>query len=206
MNALLESGILLAEPSRLETLGRGFQHGSGVSRGNIVLGVFVLVGIVLAVWAAAYWHTHRDRLPWCNDAAKLFWSLCRAHALRWGDRWLLWRVARYQRLDDPARMFLEPQRLDPANLGAVFRTQSARLGAIRARLFAGLSQEEPKKAKPREPADRDTSPQPVARDASPRTAAAQPSSPLLPTCPTPSLDVPPWSESQAGPTPTGPGL
>lgn len=197
MNALLEHGILLAEQSRLESLGRGFQHGSGVSAGNIVLSVLTLVGIVLAVWAAAYWHAHRERLPWCNDAATLFRSLCRAHALRWGDQWLLWRVARYQRLDDPARMFLEPQRLDPANLGSVFRVQAARLVAIRERLFAGLSQEEPKKAKP---------PEPAARDASPRPAAAQPSSPLFPTCPTPTLDVQPWSKSPSGSTPVGPCL
>ena len=59
---------------------------------------------------------------------RLFLSLCRAHRIAWSDRWLLWRLAASQRLEDPVRVFLEPERLDPDAAGpfsAAGRTSGA---------------------------------------------------------------------------------
>jgi hypothetical protein len=68
----------------------------------------------------------------------LFLSLCRAHRLRWAEWWLLWRVARDQKVKDPARLFLEPRWLDSARLRPVLRLRAARLESIRRRLFGRL--------------------------------------------------------------------
>jgi len=69
---------------------------------------------------------------------RLFLSLCRAHGIAWSDRWLLWRLAASQRLKDPARLFLEPERLDPDLARPLSRRRAARLERLRLQLFEGL--------------------------------------------------------------------
>ncbi len=66
---------------------------------------------------------------------RLFLSLCRAHRIAWSDRWLLWRLAASQRLEDPARVFLEPERLDPDAAGPFSARRAARLERLQRKLF-----------------------------------------------------------------------
>ncbi|MHC4399693.1 MAG: hypothetical protein ACYTG0_08440 [Planctomycetota bacterium] len=142
MNALVVDCILLAQqaPNPLDNISKEFQgRDARVESGYLVTGLVVLVGIVVAVWfLAKLWERYEGCAPQ-NSPRKLFFSLCRAHRLRWSEWWLLWRVARDQKLDSPARLFLEPERLDPASLSPFLRLRAPQLAAIRSRLFAGLS-------------------------------------------------------------------
>ena len=70
-----------------------------------------------------------------NSHRGLFHGLCKVHGLDSGSRRLLKRVVRFHRLTQPGRLFIEPKWLDPANLGASFRTQAAQLADLRQSLF-----------------------------------------------------------------------
>ena len=70
-----------------------------------------------------------------NSQLGLFVALCRAHRLSWRERWLLWRVAAAHQLHDPARLFLEMQWYDSAQLPQRLRAYSSQLAILRDRLI-----------------------------------------------------------------------
>lgn len=76
-----------------------------------------------------------------NSPLGLFLSLCRAHRLSWRESWLLWRVAAAHQLHDPARLFLEMQWYDSAQLPQRLRAYSSQLAVLRDRLI-GLPAEQ----------------------------------------------------------------
>jgi len=166
--------ILAREAFDAESVRRGAQRPTSLDARDwaLVATVAVLVVLVLAVWS---WYMDRreQRRP-VNSPLRLFWALCGAHQLRWTDRWILWRLARYQRLDDPARVFLEPQRLSTANLSPALRQRHSEIKTLREILFADLP-----------------APDPVATAATP--PLLEPSVPPV-RLPKPSLDVPPWPD------------
>jgi len=140
MKHVLLHCVLLAQQSPLDNFAREFQgRQTRINSGYLTTGLVILVGMVLAVWLLSLvLDRYGGRGPADNSLA-LFLALCRAHQLRWSEWWLLWRVARDHALSDPARLFLEPERLDSANLGPILRLRSEQLKAIRERLFAGAT-------------------------------------------------------------------
>jgi hypothetical protein len=142
MNRLLHHGILLAQRGPLDSLSSGFR-GRRVRFDTQDLVVFALIvaGIVVAAWGVSYVLKVEERRRGHARPLRLFLSLCKAHGLRWSEWWLLWRVARAQRLRDPARLFLEPQRLEAVSLGRSFQTSQAQLRQIRDRLFGQFEPE-----------------------------------------------------------------
>jgi hypothetical protein len=134
---------LLAQVSRADEMARHMADGF---RGDPVRwewgtwwGVGLTVaGLLVAVWVWGWW-TGRSQGPLTRSSPKrLFHGLCRAHGLARGDRRLLWRLARFQGLDSPGRLFLEPERFDPAVLDPRVPDCQSRYQAIRGRLFAGI--------------------------------------------------------------------
>jgi hypothetical protein len=89
----------------------------------------------LAVRFLAY----RVRRRSFDRPGRLLFSMCRAHRLPWSQWWLLRRIARIQGLQDPVRLFVEPERLDPARLGPQFYSRQAQILAMRLRLFGELA-------------------------------------------------------------------
>lgn len=152
MNHVLVHCLLFAQQSPLDNFAREFQgRQTRINSGYLTTGLVVLVAMVLAVWLlSVVLDRYGGRRPMDSSLA-LFLALCKAHRLRWSEWWLLWRVAREQQLRDPARLFLEPTRLDPANLGPIFRLRSGQLEAIRERLFAGATEEGSESREPAEP-------------------------------------------------------
>jgi hypothetical protein len=147
MNNLLHYGVLLAQESRLESMGRVLNRKrSNFDTQALVVGLMVVGCMALAIWALSYISTIRERRWARTSPALLFLTLCKAHGLCWSDTWLLWRVARSQRLRDAGRLFLEPERLEVANLRPSLRSQASRLEDIQRRLFedplANLGDEE----------------------------------------------------------------
>ncbi len=107
---------------------------------DIFTGLLILVVISVLVWLAARafdWILRKRRHP---SPRRLLWSLSRAHRLRWSQWWLLRQIAKQQKLEDPARLFLEPEWLDPATLGLEFATQRMQIQVLRARLFSDLAE------------------------------------------------------------------
>jgi hypothetical protein len=105
--------------------------------GDVVIGLLILAGVVLAmVFLSRYLASH-DRGRVYNSPRALFRSLCKAHNLDRGSRRLLWQVARWQRLAHPARLFLEANRFDAANLSPQLRQQADLLKQLQTRLFEG---------------------------------------------------------------------
>ena len=179
MNDLICHVVLLAQRGRLDSLSRGFRgRRSRIDTEDILTGLLILAAAVVAVWLLSYFVRRQERRGAYISSGGLFLSLCRAHRLRWSQRWLLWRVARAQRLRDPARLFLEPQWLEPARLSPALRARANELNGLRKQLFAKPKQEDRK------------------QDADPRgtTDLQRTGTPLLPSTPGANLDVPPWTE------------
>lgn len=136
MTHLQINTMLLAQSSRLEHLSREFRGNRvRLDSEDLMVGLLVLAVLILLAWSAtvAYgWFSQLRRRP---GPKRLFLRLCRAHRLRIGEIVLLWKLARAQRLRDPARLFLEPERYEPAHLGNALRHQAERLASLRDRLF-----------------------------------------------------------------------
>jgi hypothetical protein len=96
-------------------------------------GLLVLVAILLAFWLAARFMDRPRRARVTHRPRGLFFELCRAHRLKWSDRWLLWRVARRHRLGQPAVVFLSPELLKPRADTAAAEVR--RLESLAQRLF-----------------------------------------------------------------------
>ncbi|HUT09489.1 MAG TPA: hypothetical protein VMY42_03260 [Thermoguttaceae bacterium] len=131
--------ILWAQGDRFEGLSRGFK-GRRIDSGELVTSLLIVLSILLAVWLLSYTSSLRERRGAYASPLRLFLSLCKAHRLAWSEQWLLWRVAKAQRLRDPARLFLEPDRLEPQNLDPSSRMRMDRIKRLRDRLFADLGQ------------------------------------------------------------------
>jgi hypothetical protein len=143
MNRFVYDAILLAQRGRLDSLSSGFRgRRARFDTQDIVTVLLIAAGIAVAVWVLSYFLRLQERRRGYASPLGLFLSLCRAHRLRWSQWWLLWRVAGAQQLRDPARLFLEPERLDPANLDRLFETRQAKLKQIRDRLFDQLEEQE----------------------------------------------------------------
>ena len=179
--------ILLAQRSHMDSLGNSFRsHGNAPS--DVVLGLLILAALVLGIWALARLLAIRERRRSFDSPRRLFLSLCRAHQLSWRDRWLLWRVAKVQKLKDPARLFLEPERFEAARLGPALTAKTPRLAALREQLFLRKARSEPAKPAPaRRPAPQATILPPSLPSLSPL-----PPLPPLPAARGPSLDIAPW--------------
>jgi len=145
MNQLLIDCVLLARQNPLGDLAREFQgRQTRVESGYVTAGVLVLMCILVGVSVLSrVMDRLKGRRP-VDSSPTLFLALCRAHRLRLSQWWLLWRVARHQHLKDPARLFLEPERLQPGNVSPMLRLRAAELEWLGARLFAEAPEEDEK--------------------------------------------------------------
>ncbi len=137
MSDTLLAVIVLAQQSRWRSLGRGVRgKSSNFDTGDIVIALSVLAGIAVAIWLLANLLDRNDRRRRYNRPRALFRDLCRVHDLNYGRRRLLRQIARWQRLRQPARLFLEPERFEPGNLSPRLRLRTEQVTALRDKLFA----------------------------------------------------------------------
>ena len=186
MNHLIHHGMLLAQSSRWDSMSRGFRgRRARIDFNDVVLGLLILGGVVAALWGLSVVLRLQERRRGYTSPLGLFLSLCKAHGLRWSQRWLLWRVVRSHRLRDPAQLFLRPELLNPAKLGPPFRLRAAELKRLRSSLFVEPEPEE------EEEGSKGPGPMPSKESSDTGHAAASPS----PTGASPALDIPPWPPS-----------
>ena len=111
--------------------------------GDVVTGLLIVAGIVLAMIFLSRYLAKHDRGRVYYNPKALFRSLCKAHGLDRRSRRFLWQVARWQRLAHPARLFLEPNRFDVANLSPQLRRQTEMLERLQATLFGTRESSQP---------------------------------------------------------------
>jgi len=130
--------LLLAGGTRLPPhLARQLREAERVERlRDVVLGLAILAVVAASIWLLARFVERCQRRRSKVRPRLLFLALCRAHRLRWSERWILWQIARGQRLRDPGRVFLEPERLDLANVPVRLRSRAALIEQLRRRLFS----------------------------------------------------------------------
>ncbi|NQU23718.1 MAG: hypothetical protein HQ567_20745 [Candidatus Nealsonbacteria bacterium] len=139
INAWFQHGILLAQNSRLDSMRQRFE-GHRIGSNDIVKGLLLLIALTALILLLTYVLNLQESRRKYSSPLRLFLALCKAHGLRWSECWLLWRVARSQRLRDPTRLFLEPERFAPAQLGPRFRMRAGRLKLLYERLYVGLAE------------------------------------------------------------------
>jgi hypothetical protein len=96
----------------------------------------LIAGVVIAVVSVVLVVANRIARRWrYNSHPALFYRLCKIHGMDSASRRLLKRVVRFHRLRHPGRLFVEPNWLDPANLGTAFRPYATELERLRNALF-----------------------------------------------------------------------
>ena len=181
--------FLLADQDRMQDLFRAFRMykaQDGVD--DFVHMLLVVAGILALLLILSYIINYWQRRRGYDSPLGLFLSLCRAHNLKWKERWLLWRLARLESIADPARLFLEPQWFVSSHLPEAFQQQASQLKSIRDRLFADLADNPKLGNKGQSSSDQSKQPKGAAL---PGLKAA------------PELDIAPWSTT-AFPSPLPP--
>ena len=129
--------ILLAQQGRIADLSRNFRgdHAQLSSTDLLVAsGALLLVACLVTLLQ----RLARPKPPRpLYSPSRLFRDLCRLHGLDRTSRRLLCRLAHYQKLDHPGRLFVEPERFEPENLGPL-ASHLQRYREIRERLFGSL--------------------------------------------------------------------
>jgi hypothetical protein len=127
---------LFADP-RLLKFGNSFKaRETSVNSTQILLGVACLAITIAILWYVSRAVERRARRGHFDSSLGLFLNLGKAHNLSWPQRWLLWQLARCHQLDEPARLFLEPEHFSSANVPDSLRAKRDQLMLISRRIFA----------------------------------------------------------------------
>jgi hypothetical protein len=128
---------MLAELDRFRSLGSRFRGRGAELRGDDwVSGLLLLTAAIGLICLLSRLLAHQQRPRAFNKSTALFRALCRAHALDHPARRLLWKLARWRKLDQPGRLFLEPEHFETSDLSAELTARGEELQALRDRLFA----------------------------------------------------------------------
>ncbi len=192
---LARAAVLLANPSFFE----GMKNQFGPSRRRLEPDHLVIAISIIGLGVFGFWVLSRilalqeQRKPFYGPK-RLFLELCRGHGLGWVETWSLWCAARWQRLENPAQMFLDPRCFDPGKLGPSLYNS---VEPIRRKIFGDLSAlaGEPETDQPPDDVTAEE-PAPVADGDRPADGAAPSGVPLFPSPERPSLDVPPWAADE----------
>ena len=139
MRVYVTSFDTLLAVNPLHSMGAGFR-GSHARFGieEILTGLAILACVVTGAILLTRMLTREERLQRTNNPWALFRSLCRAHQLQRQEVRLLRRVARAQQLDQPARLFLEPEWIHTLRDNPRFRHDLTTLEQLGRQLFADL--------------------------------------------------------------------
>lgn len=134
MTHAIFAAMLLAEPILLGA--RTFRRRGGAGAGEMIVYLMIAAGLIAGVCLAVYLISRviQRRRRYSHEG--LFGSLCRIHGLDHAAKALLRQVASSHKTSQPARVFTEPNWLDPGSLPAPLRGRATQIAALRSRLFA----------------------------------------------------------------------
>ena len=104
--------------------------------GEMLFWLLIFGGFIGTVCCVIYVATYFVNQWKYNSHSALFYDLCGVHGLDRNSRSMLKQVVRHHGMAEPARVFTEPQWLDPARLGKSFEARADKLLLLRKRLFA----------------------------------------------------------------------
>jgi len=140
VSSLFTRVALVAEGSPIENITRNFPgRESRIPAGEIALALGALLAVIAALWLFSRLSDLWSPRGRCDSSLGLFLNLCRAHEIRWAERWLLWRLARHHRLEEPAAIFIKPECFARSQLESLNSSAEARLLALAERLFVAES-------------------------------------------------------------------
>ena len=129
--------VLFAQRSRFDSMrGKFSSRRTRLDSDDILTAIVVIALIALGVYLLAKVNARREKGRSFKSPRGLFRELCKVHDMCRAEKRLLKQIARWQRLSQPARLFLEPDRFDIANLSPQLQGQMADVLAIRDSLFA----------------------------------------------------------------------
>jgi hypothetical protein len=102
---------------------------------DAITGIVAILAFAVVLYLVNRWYNRYSGRQSYNSPSAMFRELCNAHSLDRKTRQLLMRVAHWQGLAQPARLFLEPERFEPANLSPELERYSAELFELRSKLF-----------------------------------------------------------------------
>ena len=127
--------LLLAQADKMRNLGSHFRgESTDFTWHDGVMPFVAAVIVVVLLWAAFRFSQGKERRA-LNNSQALFRELCRAHGLNARGTRLLAELARSHGLVNPALLFVEPERFEPAYVGAKFESRSSEVEALAVRLF-----------------------------------------------------------------------
>ena len=133
---IANQAVWLLAQGRYVHMGNRFRHGSDAGDSTtFIIFVSVLVTILVVALVAARIVAVRNA-PGYFSQNGLFRELCRVHGLDWASRRLLMRLAHYQNLEDPARLFIEPARFQSEQLDGPLAEFRSQLQSIAGVIFA----------------------------------------------------------------------
>lgn len=137
MNACsLMYGLMLAQIRRFDGLRDRFSGPRArFGMDDAITGIAAILAVAVLLYFVNRWHNRHSGKQSYNSSSAMFRELCKAHSLDRKTRQLLKRIAQWQRLTQPARLFLEPERFEPANLSPELERYLAELFELRAKLF-----------------------------------------------------------------------
>ncbi|HVA46505.1 MAG TPA: hypothetical protein VNH11_09035 [Pirellulales bacterium] len=132
--------VLFADQHAIRNVMRGMHHRqTDFDTSGLATALMIFCLFFVSVWGVARVFVKSESQSNNNSSQALFRELCRAHRLSWLDWWFLLRLARHHHLSEPALLFLEPQRFDPAACGDRWRSAAPRLRDLQLELFADLA-------------------------------------------------------------------
>lgn len=143
MRNAIEESLLLAQMELFRNLGAGFRgRAAHFGTSDLIAIVLVLSALAGGMYLLSRMLQRQELPQRSNSPRVLFRELCMAHDLDRSSRRLLRQIGRYQRLDHLGRLFVEPERFDPANLSPSLRKKQAMLQSLRDTLFGDLTLDE----------------------------------------------------------------
>jgi len=138
MNDLALRTILLADRSEIfRDMGSGFREKRESFQPSDLLWWLLAAALIAAAFISlAAFLGRQDKHRLFNSPRALFNSLCKAHKLDRSSRNLLKQLAQAQEMAIPARLFLEPERFEPAQVPADLKAYLPQFSQLKSRLFA----------------------------------------------------------------------
>jgi len=142
MNPSSLSFSLLAQhqPQEQHTLAEASEHfrrtKSKFDASDAFIGLAFILALTLGIFLLKKLLERSERQSGYRHAGKLFKELCQAHELSHSERRLLRRLAGNQQIEDPGRMFIEPERFDVSRIPESLAKRREEIFALRDRLFA----------------------------------------------------------------------
>ncbi len=128
--------MLLAEQDRWREMGAGFRGDRAtLDMHDVWIGLAALSVVILFFFILAKITARQDTRRIFNSPSALFRGLCNEHHLDRADRKLLKQMSRAAGFEQPAQLFLEPGRFEPAELAPALRSQAEQIAKLRIKLF-----------------------------------------------------------------------